>query len=165
MGRCKHGKSGTRVHNLWLGIIARCQDDCDENYGARGIKVCERWLDFNLFFEDMGYPPTNEHSIDRIDVNGNYQPDNCRWATRIEQARNTRRNTFLNHNGKSATIAEWSEITGIKAPTICKRIYDYGWSVDKALTTEPQKKLPGIKPWIVDGMSRSSWYRARTVAI
>lgn len=159
MGRYKHGMSGMRVHNIWLGMLDRCKNG-RQNYGDRGICVCERWHLFKAFYDDMGAPPTSKHSIDRIDVNGNYEPKNCRWATRKEQARNTTRNTILRYNGEERIIAEWSEVIGIKPATICQRLYKYGWSIEKTLTKRPLLKLPIIKPWTILDMSRSSWYRA-----
>lgn len=97
-----HGQS-TRQHEteeyrIWMGVTKRCRNENTRiwnSYGGRGIKVCERWLKFENFFEDMGRRPSKRHSIDRIDVNGNYEPSNCRWATSEEQARNTR--TYKNN--------------------------------------------------------------------
>ena len=83
------------------------------NYGGRGIKVCDRWLGehgFENFLADMGERPSKEYSIDRIDVNGNYEPSNCRWATRVQQANNTRKNVWLTHNGETHTLSEWCDI-------------------------------------------------------
>jgi hypothetical protein len=153
--------TGTRVHNTWLRMIDRCRNDRQGNYGSRGIIVCDRWLhSFEAFYEDMGEPPSKHHSIDRRDVNGNYELGNCRWATRKEQARNTTRNTVLRHNGEEKTIAEWAEATGIQASTICHRLYTSGWTVEDALTCPVVERLPTVKPWTRLGMSRSSWYRA-----
>ena len=158
MGRYKHGMTGTRIYNIWINMLDRCKNK-RPNYGERGIVVCDRWKSFETFYADMGDPPTKRHSIDRIDVNGNYEPGNCRWATRIEQARNTTRNTILELDGEKYTIAKWAEITGIKPATICKRIYAYEWSIEDALTKSVIQKLPQLKPWTKSGMSRSSWYR------
>lgn len=129
-----HGMSNTRIFKTWLYMMDRCKNDRQGTYGKRGIRVCRKWRDsFEEFYKDMGDLPSAQHSIDRIDVNGDYEPGNCRWATRIEQARNTRRNTRLILDGHTATIAEWSEITGLKAATICVRLYTLGWSVRDAL--------------------------------
>jgi len=164
MGKFKHGMSNTRVFKTWLRMIDRCKNDRQGTYGKRGITVCQRWLDsFEAFYQDMGDPPSPGHSIDRYpDNDGNYEPSNCRWATKIQQARNTSRNTILTMGGKSKTLAEWSEITGIKEPTICVRLAS-GWSHERALS-EPIQARVGT-PWKDSGMSRSAWYRARGGAL
>jgi len=93
--RLRHGRTGTRLHRIWVAMRRRCDYPAGHNYayyGGRGITVCARWRDsFESFAGDMGEPPTEHHSIDRIDPDGNYEPGNCRWATRSEQMRNTRR--------------------------------------------------------------------------
>ena len=98
-------------------MINRCTNErCPEwhIYGGRGITVCERWRDnFEAFLADMGHRPTSRHSIDRIDNNGNYEPANCRWATPKEQARNLRKNLVVDLDGRSVTLAEACEVTGI----------------------------------------------------
>ena len=160
MSNYRHGMTGTRTHNTWMRMLDRCKNDRQGTYGRKGIKVCARWHSFEAFLADMGEHPGSDYSIDRRNNKGDYNPGNCRWATRKQQARNTSRNTVLEHDGKAMTIAEWAELTGIKPSTICKRIYDYGWSINKALTQSTLQRLPVIKPWIAANMSRSSWYRA-----
>lgn len=157
VAKIKHGMSNTRVFKIWMGILDRCKNDRSGNYGQRGISVCGRWLKFENFYEDMGDPPTSRHSIDRKNVNGDYEPDNCRWATAKMQARNTRRNTILEFKGERKILADWSEVTGIKSSTICVRIYKLGWSIDKALSTPVEHKP--IRPWLNMGLSRSTYYR------
>lgn len=159
MKGARHGRTGTRVYRIWCGMLFRCRHKI-RAYGRRGIAVCERWQTFENFLSDMGEPPTKRHSIDRINNDGDYEPGNCRWATQTEQARNTSTNTILEHDGRALTIAEWSEVTGIKEPTICVRLYELGWSVERALTTPVAARLPEPRPWERVGMSRSSWYRA-----
>lgn len=161
MTRHRHGLTGARVHNTWLHMIDRCRNDRSGNYGARGIRVCARWLVFENFLADMGDPPPGT-SIDRIDNDGHYEPGNCRWATRTQQARNTRANTVLELDGERRTIAEWSETTGIKPATICVRLAS-GWSVRRSLT-QPVLPRYDSKPWDEAGISRSAWYRQRAAS-
>lgn len=89
-----HGKSKTAEYEVWGGMIKRCRNEKSTgypDYGGRGITVCDRWNDFENFLEDMGLRPSPFHSIERKDVNGNYEPENCKWATKTEQSRNTRK--------------------------------------------------------------------------
>lgn len=110
------------------------------NYGGRGITVCDRWMDDpQAFVDDMGLKPSRKHEIDRIDNNRGYFPDNCRWATRSENTRNRRSNRVLDAFGRSMTLVEWSQATGIGPDTITKRL-DAGWSVEDALTKQARAK-------------------------
>ena len=103
-----HGMCGTPEYRAWQGMRNRCKDTSDEAYGGRGIAVCDRWQDFDAFYADMGGRPKGM-TLDRIDVNGNYEPSNCRWADRKTQARNKRNNRIIQHDGTNATLAEWAE--------------------------------------------------------
>lgn len=97
-------------YKIWQGIIQRCENQNDKdykNYGGRGIRVCDVWHAFDCFLSDMGPRPSNEFSIDRIDVNGNYEQNNCRWATRTEQARNKRNNLIVEINGRRGCLVEF----------------------------------------------------------
>lgn len=132
----KHGKCQSSEYKSWAGMLERCRRPaCPayRYYGARGIVVCERWIEFAAFYEGMGPKPSPKHSIDRIDNSGNYEPGNCRWATQTEQANNKRSNVILTHDGLSLTVREWAERTGIKEMTLGHRI-SAGWPVHKALT-------------------------------
>jgi len=133
----KHGRSGTKEYDVWCGIIQRCcipDSKAFPYYGGRGIEVCNRWrISIDAFIEDMGPQPGRGYSIDRIDNNGPYSPENCRWATREEQANNTRANHFLEHDGKRMTIAQWGKATNLDRTTISNRLR-LGWSISRALT-------------------------------
>jgi hypothetical protein len=132
----KHGMFGTSTHTVWRKMLERCAKPyCADfpRYGGRGIAVCERWHDFKNFFADMGERPDGL-TLDRIDVNGNYEPSNCRWVDRTTQNRNRRDNVLLTHNGITAPIAEWAERIGMKKGSLWHRI-NAGWPVEKALST------------------------------
>jgi hypothetical protein len=133
----RHGLSYTRTHAIWAAMKSRCTNKnqkCYPRYGGRGVSVCERWQSFDMFYADMGTVPEG-HSLDRIDTNGNYEPGNCRWATKYTQANNTRTNRFLSFNGETRTIAEWERHLGLPANCIGNRIRKHKWTVERALTT------------------------------
>lgn len=142
--RRTHGKAHTKLYNAWCNMKARCNNKNNKNYknyGARGITVCEEWNDFKVFYEwSMSHGYSDELTIDRIDVNGGYCPDNCRWATWKEQQRNKRSSRFLTYNGETKCLQDWEIETGINSKTIAHRIYDYGWPIERALTEKPQKR-------------------------
>jgi hypothetical protein len=133
-GACVGGKS--REYKTWLGIISRCYNPkCDSfaNYGGRGIRVCVRWLhSFENFLADMGPKPGPHHSVERADCDGDYSPENCRWATPLEQSRNTRRNRRLTINGETLCLAEWAERVGLNRNTLQKRLAS-GWPAEAAV--------------------------------
>ena len=119
----------------WQSMIWRCYNKAREdyqNYGGRGIKVCERWLKFENFLADMGHKPKHL-SLGRINNEKGYSPSNCRWETPTQQARNKRTNTLLYFKGQRRTLAECAELTGIERSTIGKRL-EAGWGVGDALT-------------------------------
>ena len=121
----------------------RCYDNnaiSYNKYGGRGIKVCEEWQEYEPFSEwakNNGY--TDELTLDRIDNNGDYSPNNCRWATYKEQALNTRTNHFIEFCGEIKTLSQWADELGINRSTLCERINSRGWSIEKALTTPAGK--------------------------
>lgn len=132
-----HGERNNDLYATWSSMKRRCDNPKDKkykDYGGRGIKVCERWYDFKNFLEDMRPRPTNKHQLDRIDVNGPYSPENCRWATAKENMRNKRDNRYITYQGVKKTLVEWSEITGLGSGLIARRLDD-GWSVKQALLT------------------------------
>lgn len=135
----KHGMYGTRVYKEWVSMKCRCYTESHtsyKNYGGRGIRVCEEWLnDFLSFYTwaiENGY--SDELTLDRIDVNGNYCPENCRWVTQKEQARNKRNNRFINYKGVEHTGSEWSELLGSKDRHLVYDRIDRGWSIEDAVT-------------------------------
>lgn len=135
--RRTHGKAGTRVHSIWMGMHRRCNVPTNPSFpqwGGRGIKVCRRWKSFASFYKDMGDPPTDKHTIDRIDNDGNYTPKNCRWATRAQQSTNKRNTIFLTFRGKTKCLSEWAKEVGLSRGAIRARLRK-GWSVRKALGT------------------------------
>lgn len=126
----KHGQKGTPEYKAWLSMRARCRDVKNRTYGARGISVCERWSNFAAFLEDMGRRPTPRHSLDRIDVNGHYSPENCRWATPREQQNNKRNTVVVTYNGKQVPLIVAAEYSGIKYATLHSRLMA-GWPESK----------------------------------
>jgi hypothetical protein len=132
-----HGRYKTPEYYTWVEMKKRCALHTTRYglYKTKGIKVCDRWLNsFENFYADMGSKPAPKHSIDRIDTNGHYTPENCRWATPLEQANNRTCNFQLVFEGKRRTPAEWSRIVGISGITIRDRI-KRGWTVRETLTT------------------------------
>lgn len=134
-----HGMSKTKLYQVWAQMIARCvnpKTPCFNNYGGRGVKVCDRWLhSFEAFFNDMGPQPGPHHEIDRHpDNNGNYEPGNCRWATKTENLRNRRSSHVIEFNQESHCISEWAEILGLSAKVILARLR-LGWTAERALST------------------------------
>lgn len=130
--KTKHGGSNTPLYSRWRAMNSRCNSG-NPNYGSRGITVCERWLSFEAFSEDMGPSFLEGLELDRIDNDGNYEPGNCRWASRVQQQRNRRNNHRVAINGRTMTLADWEEETGIKANTILTRIRR-GWPESRWLT-------------------------------
>lgn len=130
--------SRTKVHRAWKAIVGRCGNPNNKSYhryGGRGIKVCQRWLDsFEAFFSDVGFPPSPEHSIDRIDNDGDYEPGNVRWADKWTQARNKRNNLRVTIDGVTKCLAEWCEERGLNYGAISNRITRDGWEPSLALS-------------------------------
>lgn len=130
---------GYNCYTRWQSMKRRCYKEYDKryhDYGGRGIKVCERWFNsYENFLSDMGLPPTRKHQIDRIDNEGDYEPDNCRWVSLRQNARNKRNSKLITAFGETLTQAEWAERTGIKRETIARRL-KLGWDNEKALTAK-----------------------------
>lgn len=134
----KHHLAGSRLYNIYRNMYKRCYKSNSPNYkhyGARGIKICDEWLNnVQLFYNwaiDNGYQ--DDLSIDRIDVDGNYEPLNCRWVDLKTQNRNRRNIKNYTINGETHCLAEWCEILNLNYPTVYARIFDYHWPIEKAL--------------------------------
>lgn len=146
----KHNLSHTRIYSILKGMKGRCLNPKNKDYakyGGRGIKICDEWLDpkngvLNFFNWAKANGYADNLSIDRINVNGNYSPNNCRWASIKEQSNNTRFNHFLTYKGETKTIKQWSELFGIEKNALRGRIVR-GWSIEDALNipTNSQTKL------------------------
>lgn len=143
----KNGESHTRLYKVWLGMKGRCENPKDKSYidyGNRGISVCEEWQDYMVFkswayangYDENAKP--GDCTIDRIDNNGNYEPDNCKFSNVKEQANNRRSSRMITFRGETLSIAGWAEKTGLRHGLILNRINN-GWSVEKALTTPSSK--------------------------
>ena len=139
-GNLKHGHAAAMSpeYVVWQGMMQRCADVQNENYGGRGIFVCERWSDFRNFLIDMGERPSLHHSLDRYpDKNGPYTKSNCRWATRKEQQRNTRANVTVKFRGVEMLLIEAVEMVGTPYHRAWQRIKK-GWPAEKAILEPPQ---------------------------
>lgn len=133
-----HGQTETRLYRIYNGMKNRCYNEKQSNYrnyGARGIHICEKWLNnFQAFYDwavSNGY--ADDLSIDRIDNTKGYSPDNCKWATRAEQQRNTTRNNLFTYAGRTQTITDWAKERGLNFHTVEHRIHRKGMSVKDAL--------------------------------
>lgn len=145
----KHGCKNDKLYHVWSSMKKRCYNENDESYslyGGRGITVCEEWLNdyarFKEWAEINGYDKDADYmqcTLDRIDVNGSYSPENCRWVNQQVQCNNKRNNNCIEYNGEEHTISEWARIQNINYYTLWDRLNKKGWSVEKAFTT-PVKK-------------------------
>jgi len=137
----KHGLYNSRIYRTWATMIQRCTNPNNtgyKSYGGRGITVCEEWLDFSNFYADMGERPKGK-TLDRTNNSLGYSKENCRWATRKEQANNRRTNLFIIFNRAKKTLPQWANITGLTVSCLRRRIAS-GWSIEKTLTTPNTRK-------------------------
>lgn len=139
-------------YGVWALMKSRCLNQKNKSfayYGGRGITVCDRWLDFEPFYADMGPRPSPEHSIERVDNSLGYEPDNCVWATDFEQMNNTRRNVYLEAFGKRQSVAQWARELGMSDRVLHARLVRHNWTVEKALTvpvaSPSRKRLPYLE--------------------
>lgn len=139
-----HGMTGTWLYEEWSRMKRRCYNphhDKYKYYGARRIKVCRRWQSFENFAKDVGERPSSAYTLDRIDSDKDYSPNNCRWSTKIEQMRNTRKNRYFTLNGETHCISEWAELYGLSQQLLGDRLRK-GLSLELALSLPKQ---PGRK--------------------
>ena len=147
----KHGMTGTRLNRIWKNMKDRCSKSAKgtwrgRNYADRGISVCEEWKDFQAFAKwamENGYQ--DNLTLDRIDPNGNYEPNNCRWATTKEQANNKRTSRFVEYQGERYTVSELAETIGISKRTLITRLNN-GWSVEDAISRPIRLRTKGYRP-------------------
>jgi hypothetical protein len=146
MANRKHLMAGTSIYKTWCGFRKRCNDPGDKNYGnygGRGITVCDRWNNsFENFYADMGSRPPGM-TLDRRDNDGPYSPENCRWATKLEQTRNRRVTNFVTHQGITLPLPEWCERAGVDYETTHNRLFKHGWSLEKALSAPVRRVIRG----------------------
>jgi hypothetical protein len=144
----KHGKSNTPEYKVWVAMLHRCENKdvpMYKHYGGRGIKVCDRWHDFLSFYEDMGERPKGL-TLDRIDNDGDYTPENCRWATQQQQCTNKRNNRRIKYKGETKTMSQWADHLGVSRSAFQSRVYA-GWPVEKIFKT-PFEKFTTIRALI-----------------
>lgn len=145
------GRPPHRIYQCWADMKKRCDNPRSfayKDYGGRGICYCDSWKKFPVFLKDMGPNYVPGLTIDRIDTNGNYCPENCRWATRLAQANNTRRCRFLIFRGESKTMSEWCRVVGLPMKTVHLRL-KLGWSVERALTQPVHRATPFVQ-WPIE---------------
>lgn len=148
-----HGMHNSRLYIIWTGMKQRVNNDKTGNYGARGIKCCDEWESFINFYNDMAYEyekhckthGENNTTLDRIDVNGNYCKDNCRWATYEVQGNNKRNNIKIVIEGKTHTLRELSDMSGIKYSTLESRVREYQYPTDKILSPIVKGGYKGVR--------------------
>lgn len=151
--RIIHGKTGTKLYKVWRAMLNRCENQKSKsfpNYGGRGIKVSTEWHDPTVFFtwaESTGY--TEGLEIDRIDTNGDYEPENCRWVKRIVNANNKRNNKLIGHNGEAKTLAEWSRFYGVSYKNLSRCLLK-GYNLEDAVKRlrNGERTHRGSKAWL-----------------
>lgn len=146
-GRCDRVSKQRKYppeYNVWASMIERCGNKNNpdyKNYGGRGIKVCKEWLSYDVFIKDMGERP-NGMTLDRIDNEGDYKPNNCRWASWFTQGNNKRGNRYIEHNGRMYTVSELALMLNVESELLYSRVLKYGWSVEDAISKPVKGRLP-----------------------
>ena len=149
IGITTHHQTNSRLFEIWEGMRERCTREKHSHYadyGGMGIKICEEWNEFIPFYNwamDNGY--NDNLSIDRINPDGQYEPNNCRWVSMKEQQNNKRSNRFIEYNGENLTLSQWAERLGIGKTTLKERLNN-GWSVEKAFTEPIRLRTKGYRP-------------------
>ncbi len=132
-----HGQSTTPEYRTWIGMIVRCENPNHtkyHHYGGKGIRVCPKWREsFPAFLADLGHKPTKKHTLERRDGGKDYTPENCYWATRVQQNNNTTRNRLITWRGENHTLADWARIMRLPRTVVTNRLYHH-WSIERALT-------------------------------
>lgn len=182
----KHGHSRTLEYRSWAGMIRRCTNPENKsypNYGGRGITVCDRWRNsLETFLEDMGPAPSPSHTIERVDNNGDYCPENCIWATRDVQANNKRNVPLIEHCGGWRTLSDLAQASGVQKGTLRARIQRSGWDVDQAMSTpviqyrkiviahngetltiREWSERTGLARWVIRSRLQKGWSAERTL--
>lgn len=143
----KHGNAKNHQQTVeyvcWMSMKDRIRNPNNKrfkNYGGRGISICTQWYDFAVFLKDMGPKPTPRHSIERSDTDGSYEPSNCYWGTRSEQARNKTNSATIEYDGRIMCIADWADEFKIPFPTLWARLKVLRWDTKRALISPVRKK-------------------------
>jgi len=147
----RHSMSKTRIYKIWAGIRKRCNNPnmtSYADYGGRGIKVCEEWGKFEDFYSDMAKGYEEHLTLDRIDANGDYTKENCKWSTMKDQARNKRNSVFIELDGSRKTVAEWEECSGTGRATITWRIKN-GWGIRDAIYGRGKSSISDIEKYLI----------------
>lgn len=147
--RKTHGMSETTEYYVWLSMKDRCKNPSNKRYyshGARGVTVCDAWDDFQNFYNDVGPRPSDKHSIERVDNDGNYCPENCKWETDAAQANNKRNNVRLTYNGETKSLMQWCRHLNLSYSVVLARVSDRGWDTVRALETPCKPFVERVKP-------------------
>lgn len=142
-----HGLTGTPEWGVWAAMKRRCQNPNTKDYalyGGRGIKVCDAWQKFSGFLRDMGNRPSDSHTLERIDYNGDYCPENCRWATQKEQQNNRRSNAFFESAGERLTLQQWAERLGVRPGLLRYHLVYKGLTIEQAAEWFRSRRQEGV---------------------